>query len=52
MPRIIKSCLSREDFLEIWLYVARDNPTAADRLIQKFDRHLESLARAPMVGRS
>lgn len=52
MPRIVKSRLSREDYLEIWLYVARDNPAAADRLIQQFDHNLDALARAPMIGRS
>ena len=52
MPRIVKSRLSREDYLEIWLYVARDNPAAADRLIQQFDHNLAALARAPKIGRS
>jgi len=52
MPRVIKSRLSRDDYLEIWLYVARDNPAAADHLIEDFDRHLDALARAPMIGRS
>jgi len=52
MPRIVKSRLSREDYLEIWLYVARDNPAAADRLVQQFDRHLDTLSLAPMIGRS
>ena len=52
MPRIIKSRLAREDYLEIWLYVARDNPAAADRLIRQFDRQLDGLALAPMIGRN
>jgi toxin ParE1/3/4 len=52
MPRIVKSRTSRDDYLEIWLYVARDNPAAADRLINDFDHHLEMLARTPMAGRS
>jgi toxin ParE1/3/4 len=50
MPRVIKSRLSRDDYLEIWLYVARDNPAAADRLIDQFDANLDALARNPMIG--
>jgi len=38
--------------MEVWLYVARDNPDAADRLTQDFDRHLDLLATAPMMGKS
>ena len=52
MPRIIKSRQSGEDYLEIWLYIARDNPDAADRLVEQFDRHLDLLACTPLMGRS
>jgi toxin ParE1/3/4 len=51
VPRILKSRLSHDDYLEIWLYVARDSPAAADRLIDRFDEHLDILARAPLIGR-
>lgn len=50
--RIIKSRQSAEDYLEIWLYIARDSPDAADRLVEQFDRHLDLLARTPLMGRS
>ena len=52
MPKIIRSRLSSEDYLEIWLYVARDNPDAADRLVEQFDHYLDLLASAPLIGRS
>jgi toxin ParE1/3/4 len=37
MPKIIRSDAAEEDLLEIWLYIAADNPAAADRLLSKID---------------
>ncbi|MEO6848110.1 MAG: type II toxin-antitoxin system RelE/ParE family toxin [Chthoniobacterales bacterium] len=50
MATIIRSRLSRLDYEEIWLYIAKDNPQAADRLIQNFEHHLEMLAKMPELG--
>lgn len=38
--------------LDIWLYVAADNPDAADRLLDEIDETLRLLASAPDLGRS
>jgi|GEM_PF-2926053 len=34
MAEFRKSRLVGQDLLEIWLYIARDNPDAADRVIR------------------
>lgn len=42
---------ARADLLEIWLYIAEDNPGAADRLLERIHRRCEALARMPKLGR-
>jgi toxin ParE1/3/4 len=37
--------------LEIWVYVATDNPRAADRLIEAIRSRCSVLARLPRLGR-
>jgi toxin ParE1/3/4 len=41
-----------EDLVEIWLYVAEDNPNAADRLLEEIDRTCALLADNPLLGRA
>lgn len=50
MPRIVRSYPARDDLRQIWLYIAQHNLTAADRLIDRFERTLRSLARHPFMG--
>jgi len=38
------------DLLDIWLYIARDNPPAADRQIDQFTQRFEALRRVPELG--
>jgi toxin ParE1/3/4 len=52
MPKVLRSFPAREDLKQIWLYIAKRNPSAADRLIDKFERTLYSLARNPLIGES
>jgi toxin ParE1/3/4 len=52
MPRIVRTYPARDDLRQIWLYIAQHNLTAADRLIDKFERTLQSLARHPSMGES
>jgi toxin ParE1/3/4 len=51
MPRIERSCASISDYEDIWRYIARDNPAAADRMISAFERQLSTLAAMPGSGR-
>lgn len=51
MPRIERNRASVSDYEEIWRYIARDNPAAADRLIATFERQLVTIATMPGIGR-
>ena len=50
MARIIRTSQAREDVLEIWAYIAQDNPTAADKLLRKLDETISLLADTPDIG--
>jgi len=52
MPRIERSRASISDYEEIWRYIARDNPAAADRLITALERQISSLVTMPGSGRT
>jgi toxin ParE1/3/4 len=41
---------AEEDLIEIWTYIARDNPKAADRLLDRLDRKSMALAKTPYLG--
>jgi toxin ParE1/3/4 len=51
MPIIERSRASVSDYEDIWRYIARDNPAAADRLITALERQLSTLAAMPGCGR-
>ncbi len=43
---------AEQDVLDIWLYIARDNIHAADRLVDRFTETFERLAENPHMGES
>jgi len=47
MPRIEKTTRAETDAIEIWLYIAGDNPSAASETLDDIERRLESLAIMP-----
>lgn len=47
MPRIEKTARAETDTIEIWLYIARDNPDAASETLHDIERRLQSLAAMP-----
>jgi toxin ParE1/3/4 len=49
-PRYRLTEQAREDVLDIWQYIAADNPDAADRIIDQFTATYGSLARSPRIG--
>ena len=51
MKRARLSDQAKEDFIGVWEYIAQDNPSAADRLLQKLMKQLEALAENPGMGR-
>ena len=52
MARIIRAPAAEQDAVEIWAYIARDNPPAADRLLARFDRVFRTLAGQPLAGQT
>jgi|SRR4051812_21465948 toxin ParE1/3/4 len=51
MQKIRRTRASLADYREIWNYIARDNPAAANRLLRRLDAALQMLAEAPFAGR-
>jgi toxin ParE1/3/4 len=52
MARVRRTSDARNDLLSIWLYVAQDNLSAADRLMDEIDHTLQLLLRFPLMGNS
>jgi len=51
MPRIVRAPVADSDMAEIWAYIARDNPAAAEQVLARLDRMFRSLASQPLIGR-
>jgi plasmid stabilization system protein ParE len=47
---IIITPAAENDLVNIWLYIARDNPDAAERVYQAAESTFESLAATPRMG--
>jgi toxin ParE1/3/4 len=45
------SRLAEQDLLDIWSYIARDNPDAADRFVDLLTEKCAILAESPDMGR-
>jgi toxin ParE1/3/4 len=50
MPRVLRSSIAETDLLDIWLFIAADNPGAADRTLDRIDDACAQLARSPRIG--
>ena len=51
MSVIQRTAQAEEDLIEIWLYIAQDNPAAADRVLDDIEEMFEALVENPMIGR-
>jgi toxin ParE1/3/4 len=51
VPRILRSPAAKSDAVEIWSYIAADNPAAANRLLDRFDSLFQTIAAQPELGR-
>jgi len=49
-PRLRRTAQAEADLIDIWLYIARDNAAAADRLLDLLDEKSRALARDPQIG--
>lgn len=52
MGRVRQTATARRDVREIWDYIARDNPDAADRLVRSFNETLGRISDQPGIGRT
>jgi toxin ParE1/3/4 len=43
--------LAEQDLTDIYEYIAADNPNAADRLLVRIAKELDTLSRRPLLGR-
>jgi len=50
MVSILITPAAENDLVNIWLYIARDNQDAADRVYQAAEKTFESLLAAPRMG--
>ena len=50
MPKILITPAAEDDLINIWVYIARDNPEAADRTYQAAEKTFETLAAMPEIG--
>ena len=50
MPTVKRTRQSEDDLLEIWRFIALDNPAAADRVLDRIERTIGLLARHPLMG--
>jgi toxin ParE1/3/4 len=51
MPLIQRTAQAEEDLIEIWIYIAQDNPEAADRVLDDIEQQFHALADNPLMGR-
>jgi toxin ParE1/3/4 len=51
MPgRLIRTRRARQDLVDIWRYIAQDNPAAADGLLDRIDAACQALLNFPELG--
>jgi len=51
MGIVQRTAQSEEDLIEIWLYIAQDNPPAAERVLDDMEHRFIMLADNPQKGR-
>lgn len=51
MPVIVQNPRAKADIAEIWDYIADDNASRADALIDTIDQKFQTLAKQPNMGR-
>ncbi|GAA0283588.1 type II toxin-antitoxin system RelE/ParE family toxin [Rhodovulum strictum] len=50
MPQVFFTQAAREDLIEIWQHIACNDPSAADRVLDRLDEAAAHLARNPQMG--
>jgi toxin ParE1/3/4 len=52
VPVLRRTAQAEDDLVDIWLYVAADNPDAADRILEDLDERCLLLGKHPHLGRA
>ena len=52
MAKIERSQQAEQDLIDLWTYIAADNPAAADNLLDQIESVCKMLARASLLGRA
>ena len=52
MGRVLRTERARVDLLQIWNYIANDNPSAADRMLDRIDAACNLLGNKPLMGQA
>ncbi|MEH2252990.1 type II toxin-antitoxin system RelE/ParE family toxin [Nostoc sp.] len=52
MGRFIRTAKTEEDLIEIWIYIATDNPTTSDSLLDQINTKCQMLADNPELGQA
>ena len=47
---MVRSRQAEDDLIEIWLHIARENPPAADQILERIEATFQTLAAYPMMG--
>ncbi len=52
MARVLYAQSAQTDLLEAWLFIAEENPRAADRVLDTLEREIDALLLQPLIGRA
>jgi addiction module RelE/StbE family toxin len=52
MHRLVFTERAQADLLEAWLFIAEDNPAAADKVMDTLEQEAKSLLLQPFMGRA
>ena len=52
MARVLYTRSAETDLLEAWLFIAEEDPVAADRVLDAIDVEASTLSLQPMMGRA
>jgi toxin ParE1/3/4 len=52
LARIERSQQAEQDLIDLWTYIAADNPAATDNLLDQIESVCKMLARTPLLGRA
>ena len=52
MRTVVRTTEAEEDLIGIWIYIARDNPAAADDTLRGIEEKFSMLAENPRIGKA